>query len=151
MVVACLLLATLVAAADAAWSFREFLVGEWDMERHGANSVDHAHYSLQAVGAHLEGTYHEDGEFGPTNEMVVRVLFDDEEGLVGSFQLAKLKAPAPAGDEPPTPQPQPEPKSAFDFAFRAQSDGRFHLSESRCARTRTRTPKRMPPRGADFG
>ena len=93
------------------------------------------------MGASLEGTYHEDGEFGPTNEMLVRVLFDDASGKVGSFQLAKAVAPKqPEGDEPPTPQLQPEPKSAFDFDFRAQSDGRFHLSESRCVCSRITQP-----------
>ena len=96
------------------------------------------------MGASLEGTYHEDGEFGPTNEMLVRVLFDDQSGTVGSFQLAKVATPKQPsweeGDEPPTPQLQPEPKSAFDFDFRAQSDGRFHLSESRCACRRIKRP-----------
>ena len=29
------------------------------------------------MGASLEGTYHEDGEFGPTGEMGVRIAFDD--------------------------------------------------------------------------
>ena len=102
-----------------------------------AGKSDYAQYSLKLVGANLEGTYHEDGEFGPINEMVVRVTFDDPEGNVGSFQLAKVQvAKQPTweeGDEPPTPQPQPEPKPAFDFAFRSQSDGRFHISDSTCA------------------
>ena len=66
--------------------------------------------------------------------MVVRVVFDDASGNVGSFQLAKVQAPQQPtweeGDEPPTPTPQPEPKAAFDFAFRAQSDAHFHLSTS---------------------
>ena len=93
--------------------------------------VDYAHYSLKAVGsATLEGTYHEDGEGGPTNEMIVRILFDDADGTMGQFQLAK-KLAAPQGDEAPVPQEQPEPKTAFDFAFRKHNDGRFYMSESK--------------------
>lgn len=85
------------------------------------------------VGDSLEGTYHEDGEFGPTNEMAVRVQFDDQAGKIGSFQLAKVKAaPAPPADgSEPEPQAQPEPKSVFDFVFHAQHDGRFHLSTTK--------------------
>ena len=95
-------------------------------------TMDHAHYSLKQVGDTLEGSYHEDGEFGPTNEMVVRVLFDDPSGTVGSFQLAKVKPTKQTDDgTPPEPQPAPEPKSVFDFAFRSQSDGRFHMSSTK--------------------
>lgn len=101
-----------------------------------AGEVDHAHYSLKLIHGNLEGTYHEDGEFGPTNEMKVRILFDDATGRTGQFQLARLTVPAQPNyeadeSEPPQPQPVPEPKTAFDFDFRAQSDGRFHVSETR--------------------
>ena len=127
---------SLCCAQAADWSFKDFLSGQWDMERHGSSGVDHAHYTLAVVGDHLEGTYHEDGEFGATNEMKVRVLFDDDAGHVGQFQLAKAAKPKQPtweqdSDMPPTPQPEPEPKTAFDFAFRPQSEGRFYLSESK--------------------
>lgn len=91
--------------------------------------MEHAHYSLRAEGASLEGTYYEEVEQGRANEMVVRVLFDD--ATSGQFQLAKLKQPDPQADadEPPIPQPQPEPKTAFEFDFRSQSE-LFHLSAS---------------------
>jgi len=116
------------------WSFREYMLGDWDMERHGKDGrVDHAHYSLGAVGSNLEGTYHEDGEFGPQSEMEVRVVFEDSKA--GEFQLAKkpVAKQAEQSDEPPTPQPdqpQVEYKTVFEFDFHAQSDSRFHVSES---------------------
>jgi hypothetical protein len=98
-----------------------------------AGKVEYAHYSLKLDGAVLEGTYHEDGEDGPTSQARVRVTFDDFAGKVGEFQLAKMPAPQDPNEAPPTPQPLPEPKTVFDFDFRAQSDLRFHLSEGRCA------------------
>ena len=134
-------LAGLAAAAAAdPWSFKTFLEGDWDLERHTAGNVEYAHYSLKPAAGSLEGSYHEDGEDGPTNHKVVRVIFDS--AVSGEFQLAKAAAGTPtptqfdsATDEPPTPQPQPEPKTAFEFDFRAQNDGRFYLSESKCVST----------------
>jgi len=139
-----LLLVVAVAFADD-WSFKDFLVGEWDLERPATPdrqtplervTPSHAHYSRRAVGAALEGTYYEDGEDGKENEMFVRVLFDDPRS--GQFQLAKKQAPkttaADADDEPPTPQPmqpQAEPKTVFEFDFREQNGGRFHISQSK--------------------
>ncbi len=121
----------------AAWSFRTFLEGQWDLERmSGSGTVDVAHYSLQAVGDTLEGTYSEDGSAGPENTMRVRVVFHDASGLTGEFQLARQKLPEPTqsvDDEAaaaPEPVPAAEPKTVFEFAFREQSGGRFHLSES---------------------
>lgn len=93
--------------------------------------MDRAHYSLHVDGNTLEGSYHEDDvdDGSRTNEMVVRVLFDDAKS--GQFQLAKIKAPkAPEPGQEPEPQPLPEPRTVFEFDFRAQSDERFHLSES---------------------
>lgn len=123
--------------AEESWSFKEFLSGDWELERHvPGQKPDFARYSLKIVGANLEGSYYEDSDEGRSNEMVVRVVFDDARS--GQFQLAKLRtlaAPEPvADDEPPAPQPvepQAEPKTAFEFDFRPQNGGRFHLSESR--------------------
>ena len=132
-----LLWMAVLAVGAEEWSFRDFLQGDWNLERSSAGQAFRAHYSFKEVNgdpARLEGKYHEEGEMGPTNEMVVRVLFSDASGRNGQFQLAKARAPEPAwtGDEdvPPVPQAQPEPKTAFEFAFRSQSDGRFQLSES---------------------
>ena len=157
-----LLLALATGVHSDEWSFKDFLAGDWDLERQSDSThphqpcpclalahiaaprpphrlmgraiadgvVDHAHYSLQAVGNMLEGSYYEDVGGERRNEMVVKVLFDAP--AAGQFQLAKVK---PVFDEsgdgtPPVPQPQPEPKTVFDFDFSAQSDSRFHLSTS---------------------
>jgi hypothetical protein len=119
-----LAIATQGCAAGAAWSFRDFFEGSWDLERPRAGSaeLDLAHYALtRDAGGDLTGTYHEDGDLGPENEMNVRVVFHDTAGLTGEFQLAK----AGAMDDTFT-----EPKTVFEFAFRSQGDGRFHLSDS---------------------
>jgi len=132
-----LLLSAVLAVGAEEWSFRDFLQGDWNLERSSAGQTFRAQYSFKAADGdpmRLEGKYHEEGDLGPTNEMTVRVLFSDASGRNGQFQLAKARSPEPAwsGDEdvPPVPQAQPEPKTAFEFAFRSQSDGRFHLSES---------------------
>jgi len=130
--IVCLSLAT-AAAAD--WSFKDFLAGDWDLERHTpGKKPEFAHYSLEVVGAGLEGTYYEVGEEGKDHEMIVRVVFDD--ATSGQFQLGKPPTPqAPQSpDELPEPTPEVQPevptKTAFEFDFRAQNGGRFHLSES---------------------
>jgi hypothetical protein len=163
------LLQALVWVVDAdEWSFKAFLEGEWDLERRtegalprttplhrlrspaahpthppprSTGAIDHAHYSFKAVGAALEGSYFEDADDGSrTNEMFVRVLFDD--ATSGQFQLGKLPEPEEpaAGDAPePVPQPSsgaperdtpPKTKTVFEFDFRAQSDERVWLSET---------------------
>lgn len=88
-----------------------------------AGQIDYAHYSFKVAddAKSLEGSYHEDGEFGASNEMAVRILFDDTAGTMGEFQLAK---------KPSDSESQPEYKTAFDFKFRKQNDGRFYLSDS---------------------
>eukprot|EP00966_Prymnesium_polylepis_P153692 3548918-Prymnesium_polylepis.1 len=135
-------LALLLAAAlavRAEWSFKDFFEGEWALERTRAGAVTRAFYSLNATadGA-LEGLYHEEGaNEEPTNQMRVRLLFDDELGRVGKFQLAKLKQADKwegGADEELEPVPaaqQPEPRTVFSFAFAPQMDERFWISESR--------------------
>ena len=153
-------LAVFVVAVGAAdWSFKEFMTGEWNLERRSdgasgtghtvnrvkpsssalrlttplfAGQVDRAHYSLHAVGTSLEGTYYEESADGRTNEMMVRLLFDDAKS--GQFQLAKQKRPQPTpadgdDDQPPEPQPMPEPKTAFEFDFSDYSE--FRLSTTK--------------------
>lgn len=123
----------IAVAADDSWSFRDFLAGEWELERHTpGQKPEHAHYSFQLVGGMLEGAYYEVDDNGKTSEMVVRVLFHDAKS--GEFQLSRKPVPAtpePAdSDEPPEPQPLESLKTAFEFDFRAQNGGRFHLSDS---------------------
>lgn len=128
-----LLSLSLSAASAAEWSFRGFLAGEWALERTRAGVLTRAHYSLNLTeGGSLEGSYHEDGDAGPTNEMRVRLTFDDTTGRAGSFQLAKLKVADAWSEEAdgPTPAPAPEPKPVFDFAFLPLMEERFWLSES---------------------
>jgi len=126
-------LAVFVVAVGAAdWSFKEFMTGEWNLERRSDGQVDRAHYSLHAVGTSLEGTYYEESADGRTNEMMVRLLFDDAKS--GQFQLAKQKRPQPTpadgdDDQPPEPQPMPEPKTAFEFDFSDYSE--FRLSTTK--------------------
>ena len=131
----------MLAAVAAEWSFKEFLAGEWTLERTRGGAVTRAHYSLNMTseGA-LEGVYHEEGGEGEesVNHMRVRVLFENPSCRSGSFQLAKVKQPEAweEGDDEPEPVPvqQPEPKTVFNFAFIPQVDERFWISETRCPR-----------------
>ena len=77
-----------LAAGAEEWSLRDFLQGDWNLERSSAGQTFRAQYSFKEVDgdpARLEGKSHEEGELGPTNEMVVRVLFSDASGRNGQF------------------------------------------------------------------
>ena len=78
----------LARAGAEEWSLRDFLQGDWNLERSSAGQTFRAQYSFKEVDgdpARLEGKSHEEGELGPTNEMVVRVLFSDASGRNGQF------------------------------------------------------------------
>ena len=135
MVSGALLFVGALTVVRAEWSFKDFLAGEWALERTRAGVLTRAYYTLNATAAGaLEGLYHEDGANDEvTNQMRVRVLFDDELGLAGSFQLAKVKQPEKwdaDGDDLPELVAQPEPRTVFQFEFAPQMDGRFWISES---------------------
>jgi len=115
----------------AGWSFKEFLAGEWTLERHRGESTTQATYALSVVDGHLEGFYYEfgsDGDAERTNERRVLVDFSDGEERKGSFQLAKLRD---AGWEEELSSQQPDLRPVFEFDFSSHLNEKFWLSETR--------------------
>lgn len=115
-----------LAGASAEWSFRHFLEGEWALERSRAGALTRAYYTLNATDAGIVGRYYEDGmNEEPVNEMEVRVLFDDDAGRMGSFQLAKIKrAESWDAEDDPEPATVSQPQTVFEFAFTPQMNER---------------------------
>ena len=106
----------------SAWTFREFMHGDWDLEGARGGVPLLARYSLDlADGGGLAGKYTEASRDDPSTtlrEMVVRVDFDAGAGHQGSFRMGKSGAD-PAETEP-----------VFDFDFEERNGGAAWLSES---------------------
>mmetsp|Transcript_250 Transcript_250/g.372 ORF Transcript_250/g.372 Transcript_250/m.372 type:complete len:221 (-) Transcript_250:92-754(-) len=121
------------AGVSGAWSFRSFLEGEWTLERTRGRAITRAYYSLNSTtDGSLAGRYYEENSDGePSNRMNVLVQFEDKEGRVGKFQLAKLKSWEDTEEDPtPVPEEQLSPQTVFHFEFTPQLEERFWLSES---------------------
>ena len=124
----------------AAWSFANFLQGDWDLERVKGDELIRAHYSLQtAPGGALEGSFfEEDSAGGRSNEMRVKVEFDlAAPDIAGSFSMAKAKV-FEDDDEAAAPVPQPageveygEFKALFEFDFHSRNSDHYWISESK--------------------
>ena len=118
----------LAVCSSAAWSFKDFLEGEWDLEKQRDGVTTRARYVLAPAarsGEELEGRFSELMEFG--EEVVVRhdrVVFDDAAHQTGRFHFAK---PPPDDDDAEEPH---EFQHAFDFAFSQVLGGRGWISES---------------------
>ena len=114
--------------SSSAWSFKDFLEGEWDLEKQRDGVATRARYVLAPAapsGDELEGRFSEVMEFG--EERVVRhdrVVFDDAAHHTGRFHFAK---PPPEDDDSEDPH---EFQHAFDFAFTQVLGGRGWISES---------------------
>ena len=124
----------------AAWSFANFLQGDWDLERVKGDELIRAHYSLQTTpGGALEGSFfEEDSAGGRSNEMRVKVEFDlAAPDIAGSFSMAKAKV-FEDDDEAAAPVPQPageveygEFKALFEFDFHSRNSDHYWISESK--------------------
>ena len=128
------------------WSFKDFLEGEWDLEKQRDGVTTRARYVLAPAapsGEELEGRFSELMEFG--EEVVVRhdrVVFDDAAHQTGRFHFAK---PPPDDDDAEEPH---EFQHAFDFAFSQVLGGRGWISESPIPlSTRAPTKPASSPRG----
>ena len=123
----------LIVHGACAWSFKEFLSGEWTLERQRGGQVTSAVYSLRPVGPNLEGTYYEfTDQRGAErmNERRVAVTFSDDDGRRGSFQLAKQLDTAADWEADEASQPALRPVFEFDFA--PYLGGKSWVSETRC-------------------
>jgi len=126
--------------ATAAWSFANFLQGDWDLEKIKDGKLTLAHYSLKTTpGGTLEGTFFEEDADGRSNEMRVEVEFDlAAPGTAGSFRVAKRKVfeADDNDDEPPVPKPAGELEygeftTLFQFDFHPRNTEHFWISESK--------------------
>ena len=124
----------------AAWSFANFLQGDWDLERLKGDELIRAHYSLKTTsGGALEGSfYEEDSEGGRSNEMRVKVEFDRAAPeTAGSFSMAKAKVyEEEAAGAAPVPKPAGEIefgefKTLFEFDFHPHNSEHYWISESK--------------------
>lgn len=117
-----------LVAVRADWSFKKYFEGEWVLERTRSGVVTRAYYVINASAEGLKGNYYEDGTDEPMNHMHVRVLFDDDSGRSGSFQLAKVQQMA-SWDTDEEPEPEPahvsQQKTVFKFLFTPQMDERY--------------------------
>ena len=124
----------------AAWSFANFLEGDWDLERVKGDELTRAHYSLKKTpGGALEGfSFEEDSAGGRSNEMRVKVEFDlAAPDTAGSFSMAKAKV-FEEDDEAAAPVPKPageveygEFKTLFEFDFHSRNSDHYWISESK--------------------
>lgn len=126
----------------AAWSFANFLQGDWEMEKVTGDELIRAHYSLKtAPGGALEGSFfEEDSAGGRSNEMRVKVEFDlAAPDVAGSFSMAKAKVFGQDDDEAEAPVPKPaggeveygEFKTLFEFDFHSRNSDHYWISESK--------------------
>lgn len=125
----------------AAWSFANFLQGDWDLERLKGDELIRAHYSLKTTpGGALEGSfYEEDSEGGRSNEMRVKVEFDHAApDVAGSFRMAKAKVYEEEEEAAAAPVPKPageiefgELKTLFEFDFHPRNSEHYWISESK--------------------
>ena len=141
----------LIVHGACAWSFKEFLSGEWTLERQRGGQVTRAVYSLRPVGPNLEGTYYEFTDQRGVERMTERrvtVTFSDDDGRRGSFQLAKQLDTAADWEADEASQPALRPVFEFDFA--PYLGGKSWVSETRCLRlaSRARHSREDDPRRA---
>ena len=128
-------LLALVAGNVAAkeWSLKEFLVGEWALEKQqpdGNGRIEYAHYSFDAKDNNLVGSYWEEDDDGnKIKEKIAHVEFDDVKS--GRWQLGDKPTdkedPSQADEEDPSPV---EMKTLFEFNFQPQNNGHFQVSYS---------------------